>query len=448
MNSSRIIDLALSAAGGDEADVVYTTTDRNVSRFANSNLHQNMSEASSDLVVRVISEGRMGVAATTLLQADEIRKVAALAREIARRSDPLPGFQGLYRSAEAAPRCESFDGPTASLKPAEKARALRDVFDRGRGRGVLFAGVYTTTSGSIAVGNSHGVRREAPFTGADALLIALDGARSGFATQIDRRASRVDLMALADDATTRATLLRDSDLAELEPGEYDVILEPAALAEIFEWMNMITFSGRAYEDGSSFFVDQLGKRVVGENLTLADDPIDPDFLPFPFDMEGMPHRRVDLIDRGVARTPVLDKILSDRLGIPPTGNAAGLGSEDHGIALHLSMQAGTSTRDELIASTERGVWITRFHYLNGLLEPKTALMTGMTRDGTFLIEKGRVTRRLANLRWTQSMVDAFSNLDGVTRERRAVGTWWNLVGGTIAPTVKIRKWKVTGVQKW
>ena len=116
------------------------------------------------------------------------------------------------------------------------------------------------------------------------------------------------------------------------------------------------------------------------------------------------------------------------------------------MSLHTSLVGGDKTRDELIAGTERGIWITRFHYLNGLLEPKSALMTGMTRDGTFLIENGKVTSRLVNLRWTQSMVEAFSNIEALSRERRRVGTWYNAFGGTIAPVAKIRGWHFTGKQ--
>jgi PmbA protein len=111
------------------------------------------------------------------------------------------------------------------------------------------------------------------------------------------------------------------------------------------------------------------------------------------------------------------------------------------------MEGGDATREELIASTRLGIWVTRFNYVNGLLEPRSALMTGTTRDGTFLIRDGKVVSRLPNLRWTQSMVEAFSNVEGLTRERRRIGTWFNPVGGTIAPTVKIRGWKFTGVQK-
>ena len=116
------------------------------------------------------------------------------------------------------------------------------------------------------------------------------------------------------------------------------------------------------------------------------------------------------------------------------------------MAMHLAMAPGESTREEMIASTELGIWVTRFNYVNGLLDPRIALMTGMTRDGTFLIRDGRVAARLPNLRWTQSLVAALADVESLSRDRRTISTWWNPVGGTMAPTVKVRKWSITGVQ--
>jgi len=158
----------------------------------------------------------------------------------------------------------------------------------------------------------------------------------------------------------------------------------------------------------------------------------------------MPKRRVVMIDKGVPRTPVLDKIYADRLGMEPTANCWTLGGADHGMAMHVSIAAGNATREELIRSTKRGIWVTRFNYVNGLLEPKTALMTGTTRDGTFLIRDGEVVARLPNLRWTQSVVEAFSRVEGLTRERRRVGTWFNAFGATVAPVMKIAGWNFAG----
>ena len=445
--SFDIIDRALEAAraaGGAEADAVFESTDQNISRFANSNLHQNMSEISAELTLRVIVDDAMGVASTTVFDADEIVRTAALAREAARHSDPLQKFSGLYRDHEPLPSVCTFDEATAAIAPAEKARALRSMFDSGRQSNIEFAGAYGTAAASIAVANSHGVRRYCTMTSSDATVIAIGANGSGYATAVDR--SNLDVVALGLESTAKATLCAGV-LEDIEPGAYDVILEPPATAEVIDWMNLITLSGSAYDDASSFFVGNIGKQVLGTNFTLADDALDPAFLPFPFDLEGLPKRRVALIERGVVRTPAIDKAYADRLGFPPTASCWNLGGAEHGSAFHLSIDGGDATREELIRSTKHGIWVTRFNYVNGLLEPKTALMTGTTRDGTFLIRDGEVVARLPNLRWTQSIVEAFSRIEGLTRERRRVATWYNHFGGTIAPVMKISGWNFTGKQE-
>ena len=444
-DSFEILDAALNAAGTSEADAVFTSTDRNISRFANSSVHQNMSEEAAELTLRVVTDGATGVASTSVFDRDEIARTAGLAREAARHAHALPKFAGLYRGGDEVPRLRTFDDATARLPPADKTRELRQMFDEGRAAGVQFAGAYNTAALSVACANTHGVRRFCRTTLSDATVIALVADASGYATRCARAAKDVGIIDLGREATEKATL-RSGIVRDLDPGAYDVILEPAAIAEVLDWMNMIAFSGQAYEDGSSFLVGNLGREMLAPSFTLADDSVDESFLPFPFDIEGLPKRRVPIIERGVVRTPVVDKAWSDRLDIPPTANAWHLGSPEHGAAFHMTIDAGDATREDLIRSTKHGIWITRFNYVNGLLEPRTALMTGLTRDGTFLIENGEVAARLPNLRWTQSMVEAFANVESLTAERRSIGTWYNAVGGTRAPVMKIRGWNITGKQ--
>src|SRR5581483_4084617 len=423
---------------------VLISVDQNISRFANSNLHQNMSEISAGLTLRVIVNGSMGIASTSSFDDAELARTAELAREAARHADPLQNFSGLYKENEPVPQLSTFDSDTAALSPMAKAHELKVMFERGREAGVQFAGSWLTCAASVATANSHGVRRFAEMTFSDATVIALRDHSSGYATRCARRAREVDILSLGEEATFKATLALGSH-EEIAPGTFDVILEPPALAEVFEWMNMISFTGQAYEDGSSFFVGNIGKRMAGENVTIADDALDPEFLPFPFDLEGLPKRRTPLIENGIVRGPVVDKAWADRLHLQPTANAWHLGSPEHGSAFHIDVAGGNATREELIRSTKLGIWVTRFNYVNGLLEPRTALMTGTTRDGTFLIRDGEVAARLPNLRWTQSIVEAMSNIEGLTKERRRVATWFNMFGGTIAPTVKVKGWNITGV---
>lgn len=444
-DADGIIDRALGFAEGDEADAAFLGWDRNLTRFANSTIHQNLTDRGGSLTIRVVDGGRIGVASTSATDDDSLRRAAGLALELARRSEPVEGFRGLHRNTNPSPAVDAFDEATSRMSPMAKAEELAAVFAEGKRIDVHYAGTYTTGVGELAAGNTHGVRHAARVTLADSLVIAMREKDSGYATRMSRRAGGVRVRELGAEATETCTRLTGR-VAELPQGRYDVILEPPAIAEAFEWLNMIAFSGQAYEDGSSFFVGKLGQKTLGANVTIVDDPIDPGFLPFPFDLEGMPKRRVALVENGTPHTPALDTIAAARLGMEPTASAVSLEAAEHGMALHLSLSGGDASREEMIASTTRGIWVTRFNYVNGLLDPKTALMTGMTRDGTFLVEDGKVTARLPNLRWTQSMVDALNEVETLTSERRIVGTWWNPVGGTLAPTIKVKGWNVTGAQ--
>lgn len=440
--AEEIVELALGRAEGDAADAFCILSDRSLTRFADSRLHQNMVERSASLTIRVIVDERSGVASTSSIDPESIARAASLARELATRGERDPAFRGLHRSAARATG-DSFDEQTATLSPLAKAESLVRVFDEGKRDGIRFAGSWLTGSSTVATGNTHGVRQSAPSSVSDASFNALADGTSGFATRVSRDFRSTGVEALAREASHKALLARGTT-AEIPTGPVTVILEPPAMAEIFEWLNTIAFSGQSMIDGSSFLSGNLGKPFLGENVTIADDAGEPQLLPFPFDMEGLPKRRVTLVEQGVLRTPLVDRYGADRLGIEPTASAASLGSEEHGIGLHLTMDGGGSSVEEMIAATERGVWITRFHYLNGLLDPKSAMMTGMTRDGTFLIEDGRVAGRLPNLRWTQSIVEAFRSIAEISVERRAVGAFWNPLGGTLLPAARIHGWKITG----
>src|SRR5947207_2617236 len=288
-DSFAILDRALEAAQADQADAVFVSTDQNITRFANSSVHQNMSEVSAELTLRVIVDDAVGVASTTVFDADEIARTAALAREAARHADPRQNFSGLYRHDEPLPELRTFDQHVAAMPPMEKARALRTMFDRGRAHGVSFAGAYASGASSYACGNTHGVRRYCTASSANATVIAIGANNaSGYATAIDRR--DVDVIALGDEATGKATLRAGTD-RELLPGAYDVILEPAAVGEVLEWLEMIAFTGSSFEDGSSFFVGNVGKQILGPNLTIADDAVDQSFPPFPLHFEALTRAR-------------------------------------------------------------------------------------------------------------------------------------------------------------
>jgi len=238
----------------------------------------------------------------------------------------------------------------------------------------------------------------------------------------------------------------------LDPQPLDVVLSPAAVAELLEWMALTSFSSNTVVDGTSFLCGNEGKPICDPRVTIVDDCRHPGApsMAAPFDPEGAPRRRVHLIDRGVAGRPLLDLAgaaqLADERG--STGHAAPLAEDltEGPLPANLVFEPGDQTLDELVAGIERGLFVTRFHYVNGLLDTRRAVMTGMTRDGTFLIEEGRVGRAVENLRFTESILAALSpeRLGGIGKALHARAAHWLSGGVFLCPALLVRGFQFTG----
>src|SRR5690606_3009968 len=191
---------------------------------------------------------------------------------------------------------------------------------------------------------------------------------------------------------------------------------PAAVAELLEWLGEIGFSSRAVEDGSSFVSGNLGRQVTGPAVSLVDDGSMPHAVgvPLPFDAEGQPKQRVVLVEAGVARGAVHDSRSARRAGCAATGHAHAdpLFPAPGSKACHLHLSGGEADLDDLLGQVDRGLFITRLHYVNGLIEPRRAVMTGLTRDGAFLVEGGRLGRAIEPMRFTDSILEAFARIPG------------------------------------
>ena len=197
------------------------------------------------------------------------------------------------------------------------------------------------------------------------------------------------------------------------------------------------------QEGRSFMCGKIGERVTGDKVTIWDDGLDPRGLPLPFDFEGMPKQKVMLIEKGIAKNVVYDSATAAKEpGKKSTGHSLPAPNTQGPLPINLFMEPGKSTKEEMLASTDRGIWVTRFHYTN-VLHPVKTVITGMTRDGTFLIEKGKITRPLKNLRFTQSILEALSNVEMLTSTLKVVKDDWNALGTTV-PAIKVRNFRFTG----
>ncbi|MGH3740837.1 MAG: TldD/PmbA family protein [Micromonosporaceae bacterium] len=290
--------------------------------------------------------------------------------------------------------------------------------------------------------NSRGIRARHTATRARLVTVMMDGfasgAASGYANAGSPNVHDIDADAIGAEAARKGADMRGA--SEPEPGEYPVILEEYAVAGLLEYLSFIGFSGLAHEEGRSFM--DLGQRVMGDTVSIWDDGHDASGLPSPIDFEGVVRQRVDLISEGVARAVVHDAATGGRAGTGSTGHALPAPNTYGPMAGNLFMAPGDTPRDELIGGVERGVWVTRFHYLNPV-HPKRAILTGMTKDGTFLIESGRITRPLLNFRFTQSIPEAFGAIRALSRETKLLPG--EFFGGYRVPALHIGSFNFTGV---
>jgi predicted Zn-dependent protease len=442
MNAGQLIQtcervLAL-VGGGAEAEVTVTAGTEALTRFATSFIHQNVADDARRVHLRVALDGR--VAEATANQADDeaLARLARTAMEAARLRPVDPGWPGLAPPDEA-PAIEHWDEGTAAADPAERAGRVRRFVDAADG--LETAGYCSTDGVRVAFANSAGQQLTGRATSAVLDGIARTSSSDGSARAASVRLADLDGAAVGIDAVRRA---RDSaDAADLEPGSYEVVLEPSCVVNILSFLALYGFNGRAIEEGRSFV--RLGERQFDPGVTLADDVGHPSAIGVPFDAEGTPKRRLELVRDGVTSAVLHDRRTARALDATSTGHAiAGAGAWG-AIPSNLVIEPGSVSRDELIGGVERGLLVTDFWYTR-ILDPRTQVVTGLTRNGVWLVEDGRIVRPVTNLRFTQSYLEALG--PGAVR---AVGSDLTLVsGGTFGvgayavPSLHLASWNFTG----
>ena len=440
--AERLLDRIFVHSEAEQTEALYLGGDQSLTRFANSQIHQNVAEHDRSIQVRVIDGNRTGVASTNRLDEASLRDVVARATEIAHRAEPNPSLGPLPDdTAEVDPRLGYVDA-TAEADPTVRGEGARAVIAAGLRHGLEVSGSFSTSITTLAVANSRDIRSYHESTRAALVTVMHGDGASGYANAASSDVAALDAEALGAEAADKAVRSRGAE--ELEPGVYEVVLEEYAVATALEYLAYIGFSGLAVEEDRSFM--EIGKRVMGENITIWDDGQDATGLPAPIDFEGVAKQRVSLIDRGVATAVVHDSATAHRAGVRSTGHALPAPNVWGPLALNLFMAPGDSTKEAMLAGMQRGVWVTRFHYVNPV-HPKKAILTGMTKDGTFLVENGRFVRPVLNFRFTQPMLEAFSEVQAISADTKLLpGDDW-LGGGSRVPAIKVGRFNFTGVTR-
>jgi PmbA protein len=420
-----------------EVEVMAMADDGSLTRFANSEIHQNVAESNVQVNLRFVTGKRVGVASTNRSDDEGLRLLAERAAAIARNSEELGDWGGLPGPTPIREVPEGYAASTAAASPELRAEGVRAVIAAADAAGVKSFGSFSTATETLGIANSKGIRAAQQRTVSQLLTVAMapDGG-SGYSESAAVDVSQIDAAEVGRQAAEKAKATGNP--VAVDPGDWPVILEEYAVVDLLSMLGYMGFSALAVQEERSF--SEPGRKVGSELVSIVDDGTDPATLPMAFDYEGVAKERVSLIERGVCRDVVYDAQTAARAGRASTGHGLPAPNPYGPFPLNMAMAAGSTPRDELVKGLDRGLLVTRFHYTNPV-HPKLAIVTGMTRDGTFYIEDGRIKGPVRNLRFTQSYLEALAATTAISSERR---TLKGDFGGVLVPAIRVDSWTFTG----
>lgn len=434
--AERCVSMALDAGAG-QAEVLALRERDALSRFANSEIHQNVAQDDTTINVRFVEGHRVGVASGNGLDDASLLELVTRAATIARLAPEETSFVSLPGPGPVGLVADAWSEATASADPESRADAIAAVIGAADEAGVVAYGFCRTTEEHIAVASSMGIRVAEARTSAQLMTVMMGShGGTGYAEAVSVDHSRLDAAALGREAADKASSMRDP--VAVDAGVYPVVLEEYAVVDLADMLGWLGFSALAVQEERSFF--EPGKVVGSSLVTLVDDAADPAGTPASFDYEGVAKQRVTLIENGVCREVVHDSRTAAHTGRTSTGHGLPAPNPWGPFPLNMVMSAGQTPRSDLIEGLGRGLLVTRFHYTN-VIHPKLAVITGMTRDGVFLVEDGRIVAPVRNLRFTQSYLDALAGVEAVSLERRALR---GFLGTAVVPAVRIAAFDFTG----
>jgi len=446
VRAQELARAALEAADG-EAEAVVQVESSGLARFAGSEVHQPTLIENAVVTHRVVRDSRAGMATTNKIDSDGLAALARRATEAAENAPPDEKFPGLAPPAEP-PGVDGYDEETALLGPDEQARRAAAAIEAAGDFPVY--GFFTSAVSDLAIASSTGLALDQHMTDAIALVLAADDKGSGYAERTAWRAGSIEPALVTRTAVEKAE--RTKNAIGLEPGVYRAVLEPYAFAELLQYLSYDSFGALGLLEERSYFTGKLGQKIFDDKISIADDALDPRGFPKAFDFEGTPKQRVTLVERGVARGVVWDRVTAAQAenGATSTGHAPPLESRDWGpLPYALSVAPGESSSVEDLAQlVGDGLYVTRLHYL-GVVDPREGIVTGMTRDGTFRIRNGAIAGPLVNLRFTVAVPEFLREVYGLTREPVLVNSQ-SFYGerypyGAMVPAIASAHFAVTGL---
>lgn len=439
MVDEKIIEIfnnAIKSSVADQTELVCESEEFYLTRFAENLIHQNMGRSDSTIWCRAIFGKKIGVARSNDPSREGVLKLIRDASDIARNQNDDPNFATLVGSPEKVSSI-GFYADTAEFPADSRAAAIDDIVSRAKSKDLTCAGTYQTSATSLAVVNSLGTEKfarntEYRFT----LTAAASDGKSGWAQAAGRDVDRFDFRSVSGRALDKASFTGDP--VNLESGQYTVIIEPDAVANFLLFLAFLGFGGKTLHQHRSFMSGKIGEKITGDNITISEDPFHPAIEYMPFDYEGVAKRKIGIIENGVAKAGVYNSYYAHLAETQSTGHALPPDNSYGPYPKAMVLAGGDKSVDEMIASTQSGIYITRFWYLN-FLNPMETLVTGYTRDGTFLIENGEITRPVVDMRVQQSMLEAFSSAEMISTEQRLIPQYGALM---LVPFMKINNFNL------
>jgi PmbA protein len=433
-----LLEKVLGYSKATQTEVLLFGTDRSLTRFANNAIHQHVAETNTAVSVRAVLGNKIGVASTNKIDDASLREVVERATAIASVQPENPEFKSLPGPQAITP-VNGYSERTEAFGPEERALGVKVIVDRAVSKGYESAGAFETSIQQLAVANSLGVFANHVGTEAEIHVVVMaDAGGSGYAQRASMDAGTFDFEELATEAVDKAA--RSRHPVELPIGEYRVVLDSYAVGEMLQYLAFMGLSALAVQEERSFMNGHFGEQLAAESVTIYDDAFEPEGSPIGFDYEGVPKQRVPLIEQGVARAVVYDSFTANREGKENTGHALPAPNTMGPYPIHLMMAAGEASQEELFKGIERGVYVTRFHYCN-IVHPVRTLFTGMTRDGTFLIEHGELTQPVKSFRFTQSILETLAAVEAIGKERRQFRDYTSVV----VPAIRSGTFNFTGL---
>jgi predicted Zn-dependent protease len=435
--AEALVAQVVKLSKADEVEVNFGASRTGNTRFAANQMSTSGVVENRQLAVQSSFGARSAVVTTNDFSPESLERVVRQSEALAKLSPENPESMPRLGAQQYQPVNAYFDS-TAALTPGDRAKAALTALDVARKSGDLeVAGFIVTSAGVNGLGNSRGLFAYHPSTSSNYTLTArtADGTGSGWAAADHPDWSQLDFARVSERATDKAR--RSRNPAPIEPGRYTVILEPNAVGDLVQLVSGYA-DARLADEGRSPFSKQgggnkVGEKIMDERVTIYSDPADPQLLAAPFDGEGMPIGRQVWVENGVLKQLAYSRFWAQKQGKTATGGSNSL-----------KMAGGTATIDEMIASTPRGVLVTRLWYLREV-DPRTILYTGLTRDGTFLIENGKVTRALRNFRFNDSPLFMLNNLEMIGQPQRLAGTEGG--GNIVMPAIKVRDFNFTSLSE-